>query len=149
MHARNPVKALGAFHAHDRALQSYLPLPSHFGDLHTFTHSTETTRFKKHIFDNIRTPQFTKNIKPQKTKMIKDKFLITRLVAEKTLHKRKKKTKTKTKIDSNKPHRSTRLSSLGLRLFFPLLLQVPKNENPLFEISISFIFPHFLSNQTE
>ena len=40
--ARNPVRTLGAFHAHDRRLQSYLPLPSPLHNLHTFTHSKET-----------------------------------------------------------------------------------------------------------
>jgi hypothetical protein len=88
VHARKPVKALGAFHAHDRTLQSYLPLPSHFDDLHAFTHSNETTRFKN-TFWTLSGPQFTNNIKTQKTKMTKVKFLITRLVAEKTLHKLK------------------------------------------------------------
>lgn len=47
MLARNPVNALGAFHAQDRALQSYLPLPSPIENLHTFKHSTETAA-KKH-----------------------------------------------------------------------------------------------------
>lgn len=42
--ARNPVKTLGAFHAHERTLQSYLPLPSPFENLQTFTHSTETAK---------------------------------------------------------------------------------------------------------
>lgn len=56
MLARNPVKTLGAFHAHERILQSYLPLPSPFDNLHMFTHSKETTRIqKKQIHSNIKT----------------------------------------------------------------------------------------------
>lgn len=40
--ARNPVNILGAFHAQERTLQSYLPLPSPFDNLQTFTHSNDT-----------------------------------------------------------------------------------------------------------
>lgn len=40
--ARNPVKTLGAFQAHESTLQSYLPLPSPFVNLHILTHSTGT-----------------------------------------------------------------------------------------------------------
>lgn len=47
--AREPVKALGAFHAHEKTLQSCLPLPFPFEKLHKLTHSTETTKFEKHI----------------------------------------------------------------------------------------------------
>lgn len=43
MLAKNPVRALGAFHAHDKTLHSYLPpAPSPLESLQRFTHSTET-----------------------------------------------------------------------------------------------------------
>lgn len=42
MLARNPVNALGAFQAQERALQSLLAFPSPFVRLHMFTHSTDT-----------------------------------------------------------------------------------------------------------
>lgn len=47
MLARKPDRTRGAFQAHERALQSYLPFPSPFASLHTFTHSTDTANSTK------------------------------------------------------------------------------------------------------
>jgi len=50
--ARNPVNALGAFQAQERALQSLLAFPSPFVRLHMFTHSTDTDMEEAEVIAN-------------------------------------------------------------------------------------------------
>lgn len=85
MLARNPVRTLGAFHAHERTLQSCFPLPSPLDNLHAFTHSNETIKYGKQIESIIIVPDYSIEMNTNEPKttvpMIKENFNMPRVIA--------------------------------------------------------------------
>lgn len=70
--ARYPVRTLGALDAHDKTLQSYLPLPSPLKNLHAFTHSNETTTSKNTNSLHHYTSTVPHNLLPINTNKLKN-----------------------------------------------------------------------------